>query len=96
MDKFFELNLEEIIQNKDFDRFKIFWFFFSKEAFRGKSHLTSVESGSKKLQSQVSDELRKQGITVTREDFTWGKVATFLDPDGNMCEFKNADDGYFV
>lgn len=42
-----------------------------------------------------ADEIRKQGITVTREDFSWGKVATFTDPDGNVCEFKNADDGFF-
>ena len=43
----------------------------------------------------AADELRKQGITVTREDFPWGKVATFVDPDGNVCEFKNADDVFF-
>ena len=43
----------------------------------------------------AADELRKQGITVTREDFTWGKVATFVDPDGNVCEFKDADDAFF-
>ena len=43
----------------------------------------------------AAEEIRKHGITVTREDFPWGKVATFIDPDGNLCEFKNADDVFF-
>ncbi len=60
IDKFFEINLEEIIKSKDLDQFKVFWFFFSREAFRGRSFLSSIESGSKKLQSEVSEDLRKQ------------------------------------
>ncbi|MCP5494847.1 MAG: hypothetical protein H7A23_09850 [Leptospiraceae bacterium] len=59
-DKFLEINLEYIIVHNDFPAFKMFWFFFSGESFRGKSYLSIVESGSKKLQAEVSGELRKQ------------------------------------
>ena len=44
----------------------------------------------------AADEIRNRGIAVERQDFTWGQVATFTDPDGNVCEFKNADDVYFT
>ena len=43
----------------------------------------------------AANELRSKGISVERRDFVWGKVATFIDPDGNACEFKNADDPFF-
>ncbi|MCP5493912.1 MAG: N-6 DNA methylase [Leptospiraceae bacterium] len=59
-DKFFEINLEYIIAHNDFPAFKMFWFFFSGESFRGISFLNLIESGSKKLQAEVSGELRKQ------------------------------------
>ena len=44
----------------------------------------------------AADYLFQRGIAVTRKDFPWGKVATFIDPDGNTCEFKNADDPFFT
>ena len=44
----------------------------------------------------AADYLRSRGIAVDRKDFAWGKVATFIDPDGNVCEFKNADDPFFT
>jgi len=87
MDKFFELNLEEIITNKDFDRFKTFWFFFSKDAFRGKSYLSLVESGSKKLQSQVSDELRKQ-VYLSLELIATGLFRVYCSGNREWEEFK--------
>ena len=87
MDKFFELNLEEIIKNKDFDRFKTFWFFFSKDAFRGKSYLSLVEAGSKKLQSQVSDELRKQ-VYLSLELIATGLFRVYNSRDREWDEFK--------
>ncbi|MCC5814783.1 MAG: N-6 DNA methylase, partial [Leptospira sp.] len=87
IDKFFELNLEEIIKNRDFDRFKIFWFFFSKEAFRGKSYLSSVESGSKKLQSQVSDDLRKQ-VYLSLELIATGLFRVYNAGRREWDEFK--------
>ena len=43
----------------------------------------------------AANSLRSKGIAVERKDFAWGKVATFVDPDGNACEFKNADDPFF-
>ncbi len=88
MDKFFELNLAEIITNKDFDRFKTFWFFFSKDAFRGKSYLSLVESGSKKLQSQVSDELRKQ-VYLSLELIATGLYRVYKSGDRKWDEFKD-------
>jgi lactoylglutathione lyase len=38
---------------------------------------------------------RARGVAVTVEVYDWGTVGTFADPDGNKCEFKNADDPYF-
>ncbi len=42
-----------------------------------------------------SDALRQRGVEVEVQHFDWGTVGTFLDPDGNACEFKDADDPYF-
>ncbi|MCB1190884.1 MAG: N-6 DNA methylase [Leptospiraceae bacterium] len=86
-DKFFELNLEEVIQRKDFYGFKIFWFFFSKEAFKGKSYLSSVEAGSKKLQSQVSEELRKQ-VYISLELIATGLFRVYKSGKREWDEFK--------
>lgn len=35
------------------------------------------------------------GIDVEVLRFEWGTIAIFADPDGNPCEFKNADDPSF-
>jgi lactoylglutathione lyase len=43
----------------------------------------------------AADLLVARGVSVERKDFAWGKVATFVDPDGNLCELKNADDPFF-
>jgi lactoylglutathione lyase len=40
--------------------------------------------------------LRGRGVQVDVQVFDWGTVGTFHDPDGNACEFKNADDPYFA
>ena len=40
--------------------------------------------------------LTARGISVELKSFTWGTVATFADPDGNICELKNADDAFFT
>ncbi|PJZ46165.1 hypothetical protein [Leptospira brenneri] len=87
IDKFFEINLEEIIKSKDLDQFKTFWFFFSKEAFKGKSYLTSVESGSKKLQSEVSDDLRKQ-VYLSLELIATGLFRIYNSGKREWDEFK--------
>jgi lactoylglutathione lyase len=44
----------------------------------------------------AAEDLRQLGIAVEVETYSWGIVGTFLDPDGNVCEFKNADDPFFV
>ena len=43
----------------------------------------------------AAEDLRQLGIAVDVETYSWGTVGTFLDPDGNVCEFKNADDPFF-
>ena len=45
--------------------------------------------------SAAADAMRTQGVVVAVEEFSWGTVGTFRDPDGNLCEFKNADDPFF-
>lgn len=45
--------------------------------------------------SAAADAMRKQGVLVEVKAFSWGTVGTFRDPDGNLCEFKNADDPFF-
>ena len=46
--------------------------------------------------AQAANMLRDKGIAVEIRDFDWGTVGTFLDPDGNACELKNADDPFFA
>ena len=43
----------------------------------------------------AAETLRAEGVAVEIKRFDWGTVGTFLDPDGNACELKNADDPYF-
>jgi lactoylglutathione lyase len=43
----------------------------------------------------AADELRQRGVEVSVESYVWGTVGTFMDPDGNACELKNADDPFF-
>ena len=43
----------------------------------------------------AANELRQRGIAVDVAHYAWGTVGTFVDPDGNACEFKNADDPFF-
>ena len=44
----------------------------------------------------VAKLLRARGVEVELKTFEWGVVGTFIDPDGNTCELKNADDPFFV
>jgi len=43
----------------------------------------------------VANSLRNRGIEIELRTFDWGIVGTFIDPDGNACELKNADDPFF-
>jgi lactoylglutathione lyase len=51
-------------------------------------NVTDVEAAAKLL--------RGRNVNVEIKLFSWGTVGTFHDPDGNACEFKNADDPYFA
>jgi|AntAceMinimDraft_11_1070367.scaffolds.fasta_scaffold10469_3 lactoylglutathione lyase len=39
---------------------------------------------------QIADKLTKHGIEVDYQEHSWGTVAKFLDPDGNLCAFKDS------
>ncbi len=39
--------------------------------------------------------LEAQGVSVKLSHYDWGTTGAFLDPDGNVCELKNADDPFF-
>lgn len=43
----------------------------------------------------AAETLRSRGADVTVERFDWGVRGEFLDPDGNICALKNADDPAF-
>jgi lactoylglutathione lyase len=45
--------------------------------------------------ASASHALRQRGIQVDVEQHSWGIVGTFSDPDGNLCEFKDAGDPFF-
>lgn len=50
-------------------------------------NVTDVEAAAKHL--------RTYNVAVEITKFPWGIVGTFLDPDGNACDPKNADDPFF-
>ncbi|HRV83782.1 MAG TPA: hypothetical protein P5275_02930 [Saprospiraceae bacterium] len=39
---------------------------------------------------KLADELIAKGISVDYQEHTWGTVAKFFDPDGNLCSFKDS------
>ncbi|WP_456441965.1 VOC family protein [Psychroserpens sp.] len=39
----------------------------------------------------ISEELKKQNIKVDYQEHTWGKVAKFKDPNGNLIAFKDEE-----
>ena len=45
---------------------------------------------------ETAAQLRKHGVDVKIRVFDWGIVGTFIDPDGNPCELKDADDPFFA
>ena len=40
--------------------------------------------------------LEEAGVKVAVTQYAWGRVGTFIDPDGNACELKDADDPFFA
>lgn len=39
---------------------------------------------------KIADRLIAQNIKVDYQEHTWGTIAKFLDPDGNLCAFKDS------
>jgi lactoylglutathione lyase len=37
-----------------------------------------------------ADTLKSKNIEVDYQEHSWGTVAKFLDPDGNLCAFKDS------
>ncbi|WGH74565.1 glyoxalase/bleomycin resistance/dioxygenase family protein [Tenacibaculum tangerinum] len=40
---------------------------------------------------ELSDKLISKGIKVNYQEHSWGTVAKFFDPDGNLCAFKDSE-----
>jgi len=37
----------------------------------------------------TAEELRQKGVALTVESFSWGTIANFTDPDGNLCSLRD-------
>lgn len=44
---------------------------------------------------KAATELESKGVPVQVAEYNWGIVGTFVDPDGNACELKDAGDPFF-
>ncbi|MEL6598789.1 MAG: VOC family protein [Pseudomonadota bacterium] len=44
----------------------------------------------------AAQRLEEAGVKVAVTQYAWGRVGTFIDPDGNACELKDADDPFFA
>ncbi len=44
----------------------------------------------------VAAMLEQRGVAVDVRRYPWGLVGTFVDPDGNACELKDAGDPFFA
>jgi lactoylglutathione lyase len=38
---------------------------------------------------KMADDLIQQGIQVEYQEYAWGTIVIFVDPDGNLCEYKD-------
>ena len=58
-----------------------------------------VEASPVKLRFNVPDvkasaeDLRRKGLAVQVNEYSWGTTAEFIDPDGNRCAVRS-DDGF--
>ena len=39
----------------------------------------------------LTDPLQAKGVKVDYQEHSWGTVAKFFDPDGNLCAFKDSE-----
>nr|WP_245167522.1 glyoxalase/bleomycin resistance/dioxygenase family protein [Croceivirga sp. JEA036] len=53
---------------------------------RNKTCLRMNIKNVKKLANKLTD----KGIAVDYQEHSWGTVAKFYDPDGNLCAFKDS------
>lgn len=59
----------------------------------------SIEQNPTKLRFNVENveeaagKLRAKGVELAVEKFSWGTIANFTDPDGNLCSLR--DEGSF-
>lgn len=44
---------------------------------------------------RAASALESKGVSVLVKTYGWGIVGTFVDPDGNACELKDANDPFF-
>ncbi len=40
---------------------------------------------------KIAQKLTDKGIQVDYQEHSWGTVAKFFDPDGNLCAFKDSE-----
>ncbi len=40
---------------------------------------------------KMVERLQKKGVDVDYQEHSWGTVAKFFDPDGNLCAFKDSE-----
>jgi len=73
-----------------------------RDNFDGKPEpaaMKTVEQNPTKLRFNVEDvdetvaELRQKGVATEVESYSWGTIANFTDPDGNLCSLW--DEGRF-
>lgn len=64
-----------------------------------KNKTKTVEQNPTKLRFNVEDveataaDLRQKGLAIEVETYSWGTIANFTDPDGNLCSLR--DEGSF-
>ncbi|MBU2950548.1 glyoxalase/bleomycin resistance/dioxygenase family protein [Tamlana agarivorans] len=39
----------------------------------------------------LAEKLNSKGIDVKYQEYSWGTIAKFHDPDGNLCAFKDSE-----
>ena len=40
---------------------------------------------------KLSEKLKSKGVKVNYQEYAWGTIAKFFDPDGNLCAFKDSE-----
>ena len=93
------LNLSILFQNADLTCFDFFGTYLMVEKEDKAEYLK--DNSEKRNYSCVrinvedvkrhSDELKSQDVAVDYQEHSWGKVAKFKDPDGNLIAFKDEE-----